>query len=415
MEDIKYFSQHKNLGIACVASIALFNGINLPTTEFINFSSPIEFLLIFWFFLKWRTLTFSNQELLLYASLTIILFTGFLYNLTFSPEYQNIFHERTLTVFMGYFGWLKYLLLFVLLSSLINEMPVATIRQGVLYGLGISALYATFEILCFSLPLLFDLSPPEAAQTLDSFVHKSELDGWARVRVRGLTFEPSYLIVVVGCLFPALLVIDKSWKKRLLNILLFTLFQFFISSPVGIVLLFVSVCFLVSKNRLQFILLQVFGFLVIMLIFYEQLVTITTQIQFTSTLTRIGGWVSAYNVMMSYPIFGVGPGVGAVFAINHSPEFMTKVLNYSEIYDSVVHGEGSAIFSGFLQFILVFGLAGLSVILLYFLANGVMKYSVQDRSRIYVAQCAFISSFNVDGYVFMGFPFVLFLLMHRKL
>ena len=94
---------------------------------------------------------------------------------------------------------------------------------------------------------------------------------------------------------------------------------------------------------------------------------------------------------------------------------MTKVLNYSEIHDSVVHGKGSAVFSGFLQFVLAFGFAGLCGVLLFFLSHGVINYSLRDRSRVYVAQCTFICSFNVDGYVFMGFPFVLFLLMHRKI
>jgi hypothetical protein len=70
---------------------------------------------------------------------------------------------------------------------------------------------------------------------LESLVHKSELEGWARVRVRGLTFEPSYLVVVVGCLLPTLLVTEQSRKRRLAFLVLLTFFSFFIASPVGIV------------------------------------------------------------------------------------------------------------------------------------------------------------------------------------
>jgi len=360
----------------------------------------------------------------LHISKSQFLFVGMLLSFVFISMIINIEYSGAITnssalyglnrMFMSSLIWLKLLLFLLFFIHMINSIDLKLLTKYIVFGFRITTIYAFLEIIFYILPSKLGYSVDTSFMLyLESFIHYN--DHMPFLRIRGMAFEPSYLVPILVFILP-FLILNKPKSKFNMDIIALLIILWFAYSPTGLIavsIFYILYRFQGVKLFLTFILLLFIGF--ILIIFVLNGIIVIPIEHMDSTAIRTGSWYSALVAISQNPFFGVGPGMYGYWCVFNYPDYFWGTNVSDAFYFLGVDKFAGTPFASLLTVGLSFGLVPILALLIYLYINKYFQYIWANN----IVRASFfsliISSMGIDGYVLLVFWIYFAILLTKKI
>lgn len=392
----------------------LFGGVSILRSP--SIFSYILFLplILIWFF---RTPAYrksvSDVRGLIYI-FWIFLFLVFLFKMLVLNFYNDR-DELAFRFFMGAFITMTFLLIMSLTFQSLTKYSIKELFEHI----NSAVLFASWSLVIYG---LIEFTAPYSGLSntllffLEYIFHDRPIGDYYGNSIRSLAFEPSYLTLPIVFLL-ALNFINIHKKSNLLVVFFLFLIGILSGSRLLAVILMVTIFIYFALRRgigmktiiYSSLMIVPFGFILVETI----LSLFTIDANMVSNIQRYGTYVAGFYLILDYPIFGVGFGLGGGYLDNYYPDF------FYGTYTSDIWIQGASFGGSFLSWpirfvaevglfgtILAFSISFIIVRRLFKMRNKYSPNTVEKKSIDSILSLWFIlpiASFGIDGYIFMGF------------
>lgn len=378
------------LFLSCLFLIPFFNDVPfLPSS--LRTPSNILGILLFLSLIFHKEISIKTKDACLLVALIILVLITISVNLNQSGGITSISGER-LDIAMFFAGG-RLVLCFMVLFSFIYIIPNVTalkIINVATYAFILTSIYCVLEMLTY----IFNVFPESIMNHIEQFTHARQRD-WGAGRVRGFTFEPSYLVPILFFFLPFLI----ARKNRFL-LVIWGVIGVATGSPTFIIALSVFWLFFYLKNAYVYTaIIFITVITVTTVVMQEEVYNLVNNIPWEimpSVTTRLGSLVSGISLIIENPFFGQGPVSQGYFIAYNYPDFFYSTHLGETWYNLAFYHFKGATFSAIITYASSFGLISL-IIVFYIGQKGITKLGLASSFAL------IISSFGVESYISLVF------------